>query len=148
MTKSASGYKHILLATDLSEHATEIAKRAHDIAKLMHATLSLGHVLAYTPIAYAGEFSIPLDAEFEIRLEKEAKSQLAKLGKKYDVEKEHQYLVKGSVKLAVTDLAESIKADLIVVGTHSHEGIDKLLGSQANAILHAAKCDVWVIRTN
>lgn len=148
MTKASGIYRHILLATDLSDHANEIAKRAHDVCKTMHAKLSLIHVLAYTPIAYAGEFSIPLDAEFEIRLEKEAKSQLAKLGKKYDVEKEDQHITKGSVKLAVTDLADTIKADLIIVGTHSHTGIDKLLGSQANAILHAAKCDVWVIRIN
>nr|WP_244897027.1 universal stress protein [Candidatus Coxiella mudrowiae] len=31
---------------------------------------------------------------------------------------------------------------LFIVGTHGHHGIDKLLGSQANAILHAPKYDV------
>ena len=146
MAKANQLYKRILLATDLSEHSDYVAKRAAAIAKTTGATLSIIHVLAYSPIAYAGEFSIPIDAEFEATLKKQAKTQLAKLGKKYNIPQKLQLLTQGSVKLAVTDCAAEIKADLIVVGTHSHEGLDILLGSQANAILHAAKCDVWVIR--
>jgi universal stress protein A len=138
-------YKHILLATDLSEHSNYVAKRAAAIAHSMHATLSIIHVLAHTPVAYAGEFSIPIDAEFEAILEKQAKMQLAKLGKKYDIAADQQFLTQGSVKLSVTETAAKIKADLIVVGTHGHTGLELLLGSQANGILHAAKCDVWVV---
>jgi universal stress protein A len=146
MTKSSTSYKNILLATDLSENCDFVAKRAADIAHVMHAKLNMIHVLAYTPIAYAGEFSIPVDAELDLTMEKEAKAHLARLGKKYNVAKEDQHIEQGSVKLAVTELSKKIKADLIIVGTHGHEGLDVLLGSQANAILHAAKCDVWVVR--
>lgn len=78
-------------------------------------------------------------------MEKQAKLQLAKLGKKYDIPAEQQHLAQGSVKSAVTECALKIKADLIVVGTHGHTGLELLLGSQANGILHAAKCDVWVV---
>jgi Universal stress protein UspA and related nucleotide-binding proteins len=46
----------------------------------------------------------------------------------------------------VIERDKKIKADLIIVGTHGHQGLNLLLGSQANAILHAATCDVWVIR--
>lgn len=138
-------YKHILLATDLSEHSNYVAKRAAVIAHTLHATLSIVHVLAHTPVAYAGEFSIPIDAEFEAILEKQAKIQLTKLGKKYNIPAKQQYLTQGSVKFAVTECASRIKADLIVVGTHGHTGLELLLGSQANGILHAAQCDVWVI---
>jgi universal stress protein A len=138
-------YKHILLATDLSEHSDYVAKRAASLAHTFHATLSIIHVLAHTPIAYAGEFSIPIDAEFQAILEKQAASQLAKLAKKYDIPAEKRHLEKGSVKFSVTESAEKIKADLIVVGTHGHTGLELLLGSQANGILHAAKCDVWVV---
>lgn len=146
MKKKSALYKHILLATDLSEQCDYVAKRAANIAQMTKAKLSVAHVVAHTPIAYAGEFSIPIDAEFEAVLEKQAKNQLAKLGKKYNIPTRSQHLLEGSVKLAVTDLAKKIKADLIIVGTHSHRGLDLLLGSQANGILHTAKCDVWVIR--
>lgn len=145
MPKSTTRYKHILLATDLSGNSDYVAKRAALLAKTFKAKLSVIHVVLHTPIAYAGEFSIPIDAEFETILNKQAKSRLAKLGKKYNIPAKSQQLMQGSVKLAVTDFAKKIKADLIVVGAHSREGIDILLGSQANGILHAATCDVWVI---
>ncbi len=146
MTKSNPLYKNILLATDLSKQCDFVAKRAADIAQITHAKLNIIHVLAYTPVAYAGEFSIPVDAELELTMEKQAKTHLSRLGKKYNISKEDQHIAQGSVKLAVTDLAEKIGADLIIVGTHGHEGFNVLLGSQANAILHAAKCDVLVVR--
>lgn len=146
MTKSNLPYKNILFAADLSENCDYVAKHAAEIAKVMHAKLSMIHVLAYTPIAYAGEFSIPVDAELEQTMEKQAKAHLARLGKKYNVAKEDQHIAQGSVKLAVTELAEKLKTDLIIVGTHGHEGLGIILGSQANAILHAAKSDVWVVR--
>lgn len=146
MPTSTTLYKHVLLATDLSAHSDTVAKRASAIAKMTHAKLSIVHVLTHTAVAYAGEFSIPIDAEFEAALEAQAKKQMAKLGKKYQIAEDAQHLAQGSVKLAVTDLANEIHADLIVVGTHGHEGLNLLLGSQANAILHVAKCDVWVIK--
>lgn len=139
-------YKHILLATDLSDHSTYIAKRAAEIAKTTGAKLSVVHVLGHSPIAYAGEFSIPIDAEFEVQLHKQAEKQLEKLCKKISVSPKSQYISTGSVKTVVTDLAKKIKAHLIVVGTHGHQGLNLLLGSQANAILQAATCDVWVVR--
>ena len=144
--KNKKIYKHVLFATDLSKQSNVVAKRAADIASNVGAKLSIVHVLSYSPVAYAGEFSIPIDAEFEHTLEKNAKKQLATQAKKYSLPIKSQYLMEGSVKLGVTDLAKKIKADLIVVGTHGHEGLNLLLGSQANAILHAAPCDVWVVR--
>ena len=146
-TSKKSLYKHVLLATDLSERSNAVAKRAADIAKVTNAKISVIHIVAHTAIAYAGEFFIQIDVEFENALNKQARGQLAKLSKKYGIPVKSQYIAEGSVKFAVTDLAKKIKADLIIVGTHGHTGLDFLLGSQANAILHAAPCDVWVIKT-
>lgn len=139
-------YKHILVATDLAENCSHLVARAASIAQLTKASISLAHVLPHALVPYAGEFSIPIDAELEATIKKQAKRQLASLGKKHHIDTENQYLLEGSVKVEITELAKKIHADLIVVGTHGHEGIEILLGSQANAILHAAKCDVWVIR--
>ena len=146
MTASKKIYKHVLLAIDLSEHSKQVTKRAVEIAKATQAKLSVVHVFAHTPIAYAGEFSIPIDAAFEMTLKRQTEQYLTRLGKKYNISKKMIHLTEGSVKSAVTELAEKIKADLIVVGTHGHSEIGALLGSQASAILHAAHCDVWVVR--
>ncbi len=143
---TSSLYKHILIATDLAENCSHLVARAASIAQLTKASMSLAHVLPHALVPYAGEFSIPIDAELEATIKKQAKRQLASLGKKHHIDTESQYLLEGSVKVEITELAKKIHADLIVVGTHGHEGIEILLGSQANAILHAAQCDVWVIR--
>lgn len=146
MTTKKSAYKHIILATDLSAHSHFVAKHAVNIAKATGAKLSLVHVLERATIAYAGEFTIPLDIEFEHALKKHAVSQLNKLGKKYNIPVKCQHIVEGSVKLAITEFAKKAKVDLIVVGAHSRTGLEVLLGSQANAILHAASCDVLMVR--
>lgn len=141
-------YKHILLATDLSGHSDKIAQRAREIADESKARLSVVYVMEHSPVAYGGEYSIPIDANLEESLEQNADDSLAKLGAQYGIEGDDQHLASGSVKLAVIDTADEIGADLIVVGTHSHKGIDALLGSRASAILNHAKCDVLVVRVN
>lgn len=139
-------YKHVLLATDLTPAGKRIAKRAVIIAKSLRAKLSIVHVFAHAPVAYAGEFSIPIDAEFEISLKRAALKKLNKFAKSHRIPAKMAYLKEGSVKSAVIGLSKKIRADLIIVGEHSHDGISVLLGSQASAILHAAPCDVWVIK--
>lgn len=139
-------YQHILVAVDLSPVTDQVLSSAQAIAKESKALLSIVHVMEHSPVAYGGEFSIPVDVNLEQSLEHEVRKELQKLGAKYGIAAEQQYLESGSVKLAVTDLAQTLHADLIVTGTHGHHGFDVLLGSRANAILHRAQCDVLVIR--
>jgi universal stress protein A len=139
-------YQHILVAVDLSPVTDQVLAQGREIAQESKALLSLVHVMEHSPVAYGGEFSIPVDVNLEQSLEHEVRNELQKLGEKYGIPNERQYLETGSVKLAVTDLAQELRADLIVVGTHGHHGIDLLLGSRANAILHRAQCDVLVVR--
>ncbi len=140
------GYKQILIASDLSEHTDKIVATAADIAQADQAQLSIVHVMEHSPVAYGGEFTIPIDVNVEQVLEAHVREELAKIGDKYNIPPSQQHIASGAVKLAVIDTADEINADLIVVGTHGHRGVSLLLGSRANAILHLAKCDVWVIR--
>lgn len=140
-------YKHILLTTDLAPNTHEVAKRAREMAKISDAKVSLLHVLEYTPSVYSGgEFSIPVELDIEKTLLKHANQSLAELGSEYGIATANQYIKNGSVKTAVAELAEKIEADLILVGSHGHNGLEALLGSTANAILHHAACDVLAVR--
>lgn len=139
-------YQHILVAVDLSPVSDQVLSRAREIATESKALLSMVHVMEHSPVAYGGEFSIPIDVNLEQSLEREVHKEMERLGEKYGIAPEHQYLESGSVKLGVTDLAKELHADLIVTGTHGHHGLDILLGSRANAVLHRAHCDVLVIR--
>jgi len=139
-------YKHILAAVDLSPQSTEVVTRALEIATQNKASFDIVHVVEQSPVAYGGEFSIPINVNLEHAIETEARKQLSALSDKFKIEPKHQHVLTGSVKTAVVELAEQLKVDLIVAGTHGHHGIDILLGSRANAILHGAKCDVLVVR--
>lgn len=139
-------YKHILLATDLSNQTEKIAKKAQTISNNNNAKISAIYVMEHSPVAYGGEYSIPIDASLEESLEKKAQETLNKLGGKFGIAEKDLHIGNGSVKIAVTDLAIEIGADLIVIGTHSHHGLDAILGSRASAILNHAKCDVLVVQ--
>lgn len=57
------------------------------------------------------------------------------------------HLVEQSPREAVCDLAEQVQADLVVVGSHGHRGLRRvLLGSVAEAVVRHAPCSVLVAR--
>jgi len=141
-----NGYKHILAAADLSSQSDQVLQRAQSLADQSSAKLSLIYVMEHSPVAYGGEYSIPIDASLEKSLEEKAKAGLTKLGSKFGIANSNQHLGRGSIRFAVINLAKELTIDLIVVGTHGHHGIDILLGSRANAILHHAQCDVLAVR--
>ena len=140
------GYKRILVATDLSPAGRKTLEKALTMAKESKAKIYIIHVLERSPMAYGGEFSIPLDTNVEQSLEAQALKLLQQLAEKYGIDDAHIHLGNGSVKMEVTQYAAKVKVDLIVVGSHGGGTIGVLLGSRANAILHHATCDVWVFK--
>lgn len=139
--------KKILLAVDLSASSEVVAERAKEIATKYGAELSIIYVLEYHPAVYGGgEFSIPIDDELMGVFEKNARKALAEMAKSLDIPTERQYFAIDSVKRGVVDIAEKLNIDLLVIGSHGTHGPALLLGSAANAILHAAKCNVLAVR--
>jgi nucleotide-binding universal stress UspA family protein len=57
------------------------------------------------------------------------------------------YVSTGSAAERIVSLAESVEADLIVIGTHGRSGLKRvLLGSVAEEVVRRAPCGVFVIR--
>jgi universal stress protein A len=140
-------YKHILLATDLSKGAGAITEKAVNLAKKSNAKISIVHVIEHSPIVYGGgEFSIPIGMHLEEQLACYAKKAMKMLSQQFNIKSEDQYIMHGSIKREIIEIALQLNADLIVLGSHGHSGVEHLLGATANAILHAAKCDVLAVR--
>jgi universal stress protein A len=136
-------YKHILFATDLTEETQYVIDKVRTIRGYTGATLSLIHVVEPLPgysYAYLGIEDI------EGQLIAESRLSIEKLGAKLNVAKDDQFVEVGPTKTKILTMAEHIKADLIVCGSHGRHGLSLLLGSTANAILHGAKCDVLTVR--
>lgn len=132
-------YQTILVALDLHDDVEVVFRQAAFLAKQYSAKLHAIHVL---PHVYS---SVPYAYDFQNEMEKEAEERLKGIKEKVDVEVE-THLVSGSPKREILEKVKEISADLLVVGSHGKHGVELLLGSTANAILHGAPCDVLSVR--
>ena len=142
-----SGYQHILLAVDYSEHGDYVAKKAKSLASIYQAKLSIIHVLDNIPMPDTNYGTlIPLDQDSSYDLLEAEKSKLMRLGEELNVDLANRWMLWGVPKQEIILIADQEQVDLIVVGSHGRHGLSLLLGSTANSVLHYAKCDVMAIR--
>jgi universal stress protein A len=81
-------------------------------------------------------------------LDKAAREQLSKYGDEYGVAKTSQIVAIGRPESEIHRLAKEHDVDLIIVGSHGRKGLQLLLGSTANGVLHGTECDVLAVRIN
>lgn len=139
-------YKHVLVAVDLHPNSDrDIIERAIEIAKANGASVSLVHAVEHiNAYGVAEAYSAVLDVESQLM--DEAKKEMTKLGQKFNIPATHQFLEAGAPRVVVLNKAKESKTDLIVVGSHGRHGLQLLLGSTANGVLHHAECDVLAVR--
>lgn len=134
-------YRHIIVATDLTDASRITVRKAWELASQFEAKLSIVHVIEPIPV-----YGYPGIAPIQNPVIEEIREELDKFSKEFSIPKSHQHLEVGPPKAEILRVAEEIKVDLIVVGSHGRSGIWRVLGSTANAVLHSAECDVLVVR--
>jgi nucleotide-binding universal stress UspA family protein len=145
-------FTRIVVGTDGSETAAEAVSKAIELAKLTGATLSL--VSAYAPVSgrrVSGEQrQAPTDVHYEIGPREDVNLVLdaaAADAKREGIEVQ-THAVEGDPADAILNVAEEVKADLIVVGNKGMTGTRRfLLGSVPNNVSHHAPCSVIIVRT-
>lgn len=137
-------FKTIVLAVELvSDSDAPVIKKALQMATLFHSKIILIHAVEHQSYVYGTIPVIDVDKE----LIASAKVMMAKLEKKIAKDIPCKSIVSlGSAKHVIVDEAKNNKADLIILGSHGRHGVRLLLGSTANAVLHAAHCDVLAVR--
>ena len=140
-----SDYQRILVAIDLTEEAPEVLRKAQHLAESNSATLNLLHVVEPVGYAYGGD--LPLDlSDLQQQLEDNARTKLNEYGEQYGIGSDNRQVIVGRPGTEVRRQAEEQGADLIVIGSHGRHGIQLLLGSTANSVLHGSPCDVLAVR--
>ncbi len=148
-SKSIQPYKNILLPTDFSVHSNSAAERALQIAGQYGAKLHVLHVVEdfiyytedYDPVvADISQINDTLMAQADQNMSKFIDRN--SLGK--DAELEIQW---GTPKRSIITWACEKNIDLIVMGSHGLHGIERLLGSVSNSVLHKASCDVLIVKS-
>ncbi len=133
-------YKKIIAALGLSHGhgiaALETARRLRD----EDGTIIALHVLEAVP-GFASNY-LPPDHESEVRKAAEAAIR-ERVGEQADAE---VIVLSGHPGRTITEFAEEVGADCIVVGSHKPELQDFLLGSTAARVVRHAACSVHVLR--
>jgi universal stress protein A len=142
-------YQKLLVAVDLSNESELVLQKAQRIAAL-DAEIHLVYVQEPMDNVYVG--IVPQSAAYsglgdlEAQLGEELKQKLAVLGESFNLSPPHLHILNGSPAHEIHRFAKENGVDLIVIGTHGQKGLQLLLGSTANAVLHGAGCDVLSVR--
>lgn len=139
--------KKIIIAIDYNPAAEKVAEAGHAIARSLNAPVVLVHVIA-EPAFYAMEYSPVMGyqgaytegtAEVVEEIKKEAEAFLASSVKHLGDDSIQTAVLDGKIDEAIIQYAKEQKADLIIMGSHRHSGIDRLFLSDVavNVLRHS-----------
>ena len=145
-------FTRIVVGTDGSDTAEEAVSQAIDLAKLTGATLSV--VSAFAPVSkrriQGEQEGAPADIANQIGPREDVNLVLDAAAAKARAAglEVLTHPVEGDPAEAILNVAEEVKADLIVVGNKGMTGARRyLLGSVPNNVSHHAPCSVIIVRT-
>jgi universal stress protein A len=144
-------YKKILAAIDLTEEAQQVLDQARETAKQNDAELSLIVVVKPINQVYSGFDVAALSADaalIEADAVRQSEARLAVHAKSLGIPVKRTYVSRGSPATEIREMATTLGADLIILGTHGRHGLGLLLGSTATGVLHGCPCDVLTVRIN
>ena len=140
--------KKILCAVDFSEMTPKVASYADTLANKLDAEVHL--VFVVQRLDHYASFNVPLPSLQDIYGEV-----LGEAEKKIDALTREQFstanvtakVLSGYADEEILKYAENENVDLIVMGTHGRQGVDRLLfGSVAEKVVKSSKTPVMTIR--
>lgn len=136
---------HVLCAVDLEHDETGLLKTAADLATHYGATLSVVTVIPDYGMSVVSGYFEPGTMK---KAAEEASTRLhAFVDKTLPGHGHVQHLVEvGNIYRMVLDAAERAGADLIVIGSHKPDLVDRLTGPNAEKVVRHADCSVLVVR--
>lgn len=139
--------KHIIAATDLSEHAEPAVAAAAALAGKLDAWVTLVHVYDLLPAVELLQEPYDLHPDNSFRAVLGDKLDKVRDARLEGIPSDTLVLRNKSTVTALCDLASDKEADLIVLGTHGLTGVTRfLLGSVAERVIRHAPCSVLVVR--
>jgi len=141
-------YQHILISTDGSEVAQKGVDHGLDLAKTLGAKVTIITVVEFF-YPYVDLGGSPY-AQFSATFVEEAKKLLsatAEIANRIGVAVETIYLENVAPADAIVDAASARNCDLIVMSSHGHRGVRRLLlGSVTSQVLARSPVPVLVVR--
>ena len=148
----ATKYKTILIAVDASEEADEVLEAATTVdprgsARFKVVTVVppvMGGISGMDGASFAATWPLK---EMEDSITREVTANVRERVARFGIAPDQVDVLFGRPAPEIRAYAESIGADLIVIGSHGRHGLPQvMLGSTANGVLHGAGCDVLTVR--
>ena len=143
-----SAYKQVLVALDFGPETRAIVDKAAEICQSNNSGLTLFHAVECSDALYVSDMVMPVDMELCEDMAKKAKHRLVEIAGEAGLTEVETRVSIGIAKHEIIRTATEVNADLIVLGSHGRHGLQLLLGSTANGVLHLAKCDVLAVRVS
>ncbi len=151
--------KKVLIALDYDPSAQKVAEAGYEMAKSMNAQVYLLHVVSdatyYSSLNYSPIMGFDSFSNMDV-VQTEAVVELQEAAKDY-LDKSRQHLGDPSIETisrggdfgdTIIDVATEINADIIIMGTHSRRGLEKILmGSVAEKVLRRSAVPMYIIPT-
>jgi nucleotide-binding universal stress UspA family protein len=144
--------RRILVPLDFSGHSRRALETAVPLAKRYGGKIILVHVVqppvALSPIPGSGQYLVPMDTNLAIN---GAKTHLDELAAKLVPGEllERTLVRQGHSYHEITAAARTLKVDLIVIATHGHSGLKRvLIGSTTERVVRHAHCPVLTVQRN
>ena len=144
-----AGYNSIAVAIDLSSESESIIQRALDVAR---AGCRIHLIYVQEPMVYVYMGVFPHGPVFEgineveENLKSKLRGKLDALGERFDIPPDFRHFLIGAPAKEIHRFTDENDVELVVIGTHGQKGVQLLLGSTANSVLHGSNCDVLAVR--
>ncbi len=133
----------ILVPLDFSEQSLIALEQSYNLAKIAHAEIVLLYVME-EPSGLLKLFAKPA-AEIKLFIEEKLEELIEE--KQAETGLEFEYLIsKGKPYEKIIEVAEMIRAKMIIMGTKAGSSISKFIGSNTLRVVQTAPCPVVTIR--
>ncbi|MFD2518623.1 universal stress protein [Salinimicrobium flavum] len=147
--------KKVLIAIDYHPVSEQVAHAGYELANKLDAEICLIHVLADvayygtqfpTFMGYDGYTNLGPDLDMALEMRNVAKEFLQKAAEHLNDPKVTTHLAEGETADVLLEYAGEWGADMIVMGTHSHSKLEKLLmGTVAQKVLEKTTIPVYMV---
>ena len=141
--------KKILVAMDYDETSQKVAETGYSMAQALNAEMILLHVISEQPVYYSAyTYMRELRVDVLGDLKKSTQDFLNKAKKHLGDESIKTILKEGEIADSILKTAHEIKADVIVMGSHSRKWLENIiLGSEAEKVLKMTTIPLFIVPT-
>ena len=142
------------MAVDYNPTAQKVVEEGYNLAKMLKAEMCILHIMnnvQYYGIQYPSfmgfeAMNLGYDVEMHDRMRTTAKEFLNSIVKHLKDDAIHTHIVEGDVADNILEYAKEWGADIIVMGTHSHSMLEKMLmGTVASSVLERTSIPVHMV---